>query len=76
MFFTSRKKQLNCDLKIKLNGKRLYETDSVKYVRIQICKSITWKQQISHVAVRLNKFNAMLSYVGYEKPEVSLQCNM
>ena len=28
--FTSPKKQLVCDLKIKLNGKRLYERDSVK----------------------------------------------
>ena len=28
---TSSKKQLDCDLKIKLNGKRFYETESVKY---------------------------------------------
>ena len=28
--FTSPRKHLHCDLKIKLNGKRLYETDSVK----------------------------------------------
>ena len=28
--FTSPKKHLDCDLKIKLNGKRLYEADSVK----------------------------------------------
>ena len=31
LLFTSPKKQLDCDLKIKLNGKRLYETHSVKY---------------------------------------------
>ena len=39
-FFTSPKKQLDIDLKIKLNGKRLYETDSVKYLGIQIDKDV------------------------------------
>ena len=59
-FFTSSKKQLDCDLKIKLNGKRLYEADSVKYLGIQIDKRLTWMQQINHVALKLNKANAML----------------
>ena len=61
MLFTSPKKQLDCDLKIKLNGKRLYETDSVKYLGIQIDKKLTWKRQIYYVALQLNKANAMLS---------------
>ena len=38
VLFTSSKKQLDCDLKIKLIGKRLYETDSVRYLGIQIDK--------------------------------------
>ena len=57
----SYKKQLDCDLKIRLNGKRLFETDSVKYLGIQIDKILTWKQQISHMTLKLNKANAMLS---------------
>ena len=61
VLFTSSKKQLDCDLKIKLNGKRLNETDSVKYLGIQIDKRLTWKQHINHVALKLNKANAMLS---------------
>ena len=61
VLFTSSKKQLDCDLKIKLNAKRLYETDSVKYLGIQINKRLTRKQQINHVALKLNKANAMLS---------------
>ena len=61
VLFTSSKKQLDCDLKIKLKGKRLYETDSVKYLGIQIDKRLTWKQHINHVALKLNKANAMLS---------------
>ena len=38
VFFTSPKKQLDCDLKIKLNGKRLCETDLVRYIGIQFDK--------------------------------------
>ena len=41
VLFTSSKKQLDCDLKIKLNGKRLFERDSVKYLGIQIEKRLT-----------------------------------
>ena len=66
MLFTSSKKQLHCDLKIKLN-ERLYETDSVRYLGIQIDKRLTWKQQINHVAPKLNKANAMLSKLRHLK---------
>ena len=59
VLFTSSKKQLDCDLKIKLNGKRLYEANSVKYLGID--RRLTWKQHINHVALKLNKANAMLS---------------
>ena len=64
-FLTSSKKQLQCDLKIKLNGKGLYETVSAKYLGIQIDKRLTWKQQINHVALKLNKANAMWSKLRY-----------
>ena len=48
------KKQLDNDLKINLNGKRHYETDSLKYLGNQIDKNITWKQQINHLAINLS----------------------
>ena len=47
------------DLKIKLTGKRLYEKGTVNYLGIQIDKSLTWKQQINHVAIKLNKVNIL-----------------
>ena len=59
--FTSSKKQIDSGLKVKLNGKRVYETDSVKYLGIKIDKTLTWKQQINRVALKLNKANAMSS---------------
>ena len=43
-------KQLNIGLKIKLNGKKTYETDSIKYLGIQTGKHLlAWKQQIKHM---------------------------
>ena len=60
-FFTSSKKKLDCDLKTNLNGKTLYKANSVKYLGIQTDKRLTWKQQINHVALKLNESNFMLS---------------
>ena len=59
--FTFSKNQFDCDLKFKLNGKRPYETDSARNFGIQIEKRLAWMQQINHVALKLNKANAMLS---------------
>ena len=41
--------------KLKVNGKRLYPTNSVKYLGINIDENIDWKQQISDKAIKLNK---------------------
>ena len=41
--------------KLKLNGKRLYLTNSVKYLGINIDENLNWKQQISDIAIKLNK---------------------
>ena len=60
-FFTSSKKQLDCYLKIKLNGKRFYETDSVRYMGIQINQRLAWEQQINYLTLELNKANVILS---------------
>ena len=43
VLFTSSKQELDYDLKIKVNGKRLYGTDSVKYLGIPVDKRLTWK---------------------------------
>ena len=59
--FISPKKQLDRDFKIKQNGKRLYKIDSANCLGIQIDKSLTWKNNIIHVAIKLNKVNAILS---------------
>ena len=59
------KKQPDHELKIKRNGKKLYKTDSVMYLGIDLDKYLTWKHQINNVTIKLNEANAMLSKIRH-----------
>ena len=59
MFFISSTEQNDIDLKLTLNGKSLYERDSVKFLGGQVDKSLSWKRQINYVVFKLDKTNAM-----------------
>ena len=50
-------------MKLKLNTKRLYTTNSVKHLGIKVDENLNWRQQINNVAVKLNRAYAMLSKV-------------
>ena len=54
VLFKSIRKQTEATLKLKLNGKRLYTTNSVKYLGIKIDENLNWHEQINNVAVKLN----------------------
>ena len=45
---------------MKLNGKKLFQTNSVKYLVIKIDKQLNWSEHINKVAIKLNRTNAML----------------
>ena len=60
ILFKPTKKLLDCQLKLKLNGKRLYQTSSVKYLGIKIDQYLNWQDHINNIAIKLNKANAML----------------
>ena len=61
VLFKPLKKELDHELKIKLNGKKLYPTPSVKYFGVKIDSNLNWKEHINSVAVKLNRGNAVLS---------------
>lgn len=52
--------QTDFDLHLKLNGKQLYPSDSVKYFVIVIDKNFMWHHQINNVVAKLNTANVML----------------
>ena len=45
------RKQTETTLKLKLNSKRLYTINSVKYLGIKIDENLNWHPQINNVAV-------------------------
>ena len=61
VLFKPSRKLTDVSLKLKLNGKRLYPTNSVNYLDINIYEKLNWKQQISDIAIELNGANAILS---------------
>ena len=60
ILFKPIKKSLDCQLKLKLNGKRLYQTSLVKYLGIKIDQYVNWQDHVKNIAIKLNKANAML----------------
>ena len=61
ILFKSFRKLTDVQLKLKLNGKGLYHTNSVKYLGINTDENLNWKPQISDIAIKLNKANGILS---------------
>ena len=57
---SQKSKKIDFDLKLKLNGKRLYPTKSVKYQGIKIDENLTWIDHINDTAIKLNKANTRL----------------
>ena len=48
------------NLKIKLNGKQLYETSSMKYLATKIVNNLNWKVHLDNIGFNLIRANAML----------------
>ena len=60
IIFKSKQKKLEGDLKIKLCGKRLYPTESVKYLGVKIDANLTWQHHVNDLSTKLNRANALL----------------
>ena len=60
VIFKSPRKELLNGIKIKLSGKRLYPSDSVKYLVTKIDRFLHWHDQVNSIAVKLNRANELL----------------
>ena len=58
--FKSTRKVLSAEIKIKLTGQRLYQSNSVKYFGVRIDKFLHWHDQVNDIAVKLNRAIALL----------------
>ena len=60
IIFKSKQKKLEGDLKIKSRGKRLYPTESLKYLGVKIDANLTWQHHVNDLSIKLNRANALL----------------
>ena len=60
VIFKSPRKVLSNEIKMKLTGKRLYPSYSVKYFGVRIDKFLNWHDQVNNITVKLNRANALL----------------
>ena len=71
VIFKSKQKKLEGGLKIKLCGKRLYLTKSVKYLGVKIDTNLTWQHHINDISIKLNRTNALLFKMRkYARPKI------
>ena len=70
VIFKSKQKKFEGDSKIKLCGKRLYPTESVKYLGVKIDTNLSWQYHVNDFSIKLNRANALLfkmrKYVSLE----------
>ena len=61
VIFKSNQKKFEGDIKIKLCGKRLYATESVKYLGVKIHTNLSWQYHVNDLSIELSRANAILS---------------
>ena len=60
VIFKSKQNIFEIGLKIKLCGKRLYPTESVKYLGVKIDTNLSWQYHVNGLSNKLNGANALL----------------
>ena len=58
--FKCKHKNFEGDLKIKLCGKRLYPTESIRYLVVKIDTNLSWQYHVNDLSIKLNRANALL----------------
>ena len=64
MLFKSKQKKFEVDLKIKLCVKRLYPTESVKYLGVKFDTNLNWEYNVNDLSIKLIRANALLFEIG------------
>ena len=66
VFFFLARKETDIPLQLKVNGKRLYRKNLVKYPDMKIDENLNWEQQISDLAITLHCGNCMSNHPGHD----------
>ena len=73
MIFRHPNKQINYELKIKINGKKLVPSKNVKYLGIVLDPHLNWSFQADILATKLTRAAGMLSKIRHYVPDNTLR---
>ena len=73
IIFRNGKKEIDYDLKIKINGKRLFPSDSVKYLGVYLDSHLNWNKQCDILASKLSRVNGLLTKIRHYVPKKSFE---
>ena len=72
MIFRHPNKKINYEFKIKINGKKIYESNYVKYLEILIGSHLNWSYHLNSVTTKLARANGMLSKICHYVNQTTL----
>ena len=73
VIFRKPRQKINCEFKIKFNGKRLYASTHIRYLGIFIDEHLSWNYQIFELRKKLNRANGLLSKIRYYVDKTTLR---
>ena len=65
ILFRHPNKTINYDLKLKIDGKKIYLTDTVKYLGVYLDQHLNWKSHIHELSTKLSRAIGMLSKIRH-----------
>ena len=61
VIFHSKRRIIDSNISIKLNGQKITPSDYVKYVGVFIDKHLTWDTHVNHLCTKLSRANGIIS---------------
>ena len=68
ILFRHQQKSINFELKLKLNGKKLYPSSFIKYLGIFLDENLNWKKHTSILSSKLRRANGALAKLRHFLP--------
>jgi hypothetical protein len=66
--FKHKSRSLNYNLKVKINGTRLYPTQYIKYLGVFIDENLNWHKHVSNLSLKLRRSNGALCKLRHYVP--------
>ena len=73
IIFRNPKKQLNYDIRLKLNGKYISPSSHVKYLGILLDEHLSWNFHLNSLATKLRKTNGIISKLRHFVPRSTMR---